>query len=186
MLSPTAYPRSIIHLPGKGRPEGEVDMTIHFAKSKRDVLLGLSVVGALMMPVQISEAAQPVSVDFTVQETLLVTTGKTIESNIENCMTAKVKTTGVSITESDGVSTFSGNKRLDCGAGNTFTIHFSAKSVGCQKTDVGTWKVTKGTGVFASTTGEGKLVGTYTLGNGAGTYCKNDGIEDHYTGKLTY
>lgn len=130
-------------------------------------------------------AAAQVPVDFTVHETLpALSLGRIVRGSLEHCAGATVKTTRAGGSEGGGVSTFNGSKKIDCGAGNTLTLAFKVQVAGCQKTNSGSWQVIRGTGVFASTRGQGRLVGTYTYRNGPGTFCKADGIDDRYTGKL--
>jgi hypothetical protein len=138
----------------------------------------------MVLSAQPSLAAQ-VSVDFTVHE-IPGTQGKIIQGNLEGCAGGTVSTLNPGMTQNGPNATFNGTKLIDCGAGNTLTLIFRAKTSECLPTDEGAWKVASGTGLFASAEGQGKLVGTYFLGNGPGTYCNKDGIDDHYTGKLKY
>ena len=88
------------------------------------------------------------------------------------------------MTTTGPLTNFSGTKVFDCGAGNSFTLKYRATTSDCRSTDSGNWKLIGGTGIFADAKGHGRLVGTHTLGDGTGTFCDNDGIDDHYTGKI--
>lgn len=130
--------------------------------------------------------AAEVSVDFTVHESFQpAISGRMTSSDIEGCSVAKVTTLDPVVNTTGNTTTFTGTKVINCGDGNSFNLRYKAKTSNCDKTDSGTWKVTRGAGIFATAKGEGKLVGTHTLGSGFGTFCEKDGINDHYTGKLT-
>ncbi len=134
-----------------------------------------------------TSAAPPVSVDFTVHETLpLASPGDLLISNIPNCPAAlgSVISSPVTVTTTGPRTHFSGTKVFDCGNGNSFTLEYRASTSECRSTDRGKWKLIDGSGIFAGAKGHGRIVGTYTLGDGTGTFCDNDGIDDHYTGRI--
>jgi len=71
--------------------------------------------------------------------------------------------------------TFHLQKVLTCDDGSgTLTINVDAATAHDAPTDQGGWSVASGTGVYAGTTGGGRIVGTYY----------DNGIIDSYTGAL--
>lgn len=153
----------------------------------RALVVAATAVGTMAAGAAPATAAPPTAVDFTVDESLpLGTPGDLISSDVPGCAAgaATVATPTATRTDSGPIAQFQGTKIFDCGGGNTFTLTFRVASSECSETDSGTWKLVGGTGVFAGAKGHGSLVGTYTLGAGIGTFCDNDGILDHYTGKL--
>lgn len=159
-------------------------MIFQFVRSPlRALIIGVTAL-SMATSSQPAVAASQVAVDFTVHETLSVTTGSMISSDIPGCATATVATIGPTVSTSGKYTSFTGTKVINCGSGNTINVRFRARTLRCEATDMGTWKVTRGTGTFAGAKGQGELVGAYTLGRGAGTFCEYDGINDHYTGKM--
>lgn len=153
----------------------------------RAVVAGLLMVGMISVGAAPASAAPPTSVDFTVNESLpLGSDGDLVSRNNLDCpiSVGSVDTLTVTVTETGPLTHFRGTKVVDCGGSDSFTLTFRATSSACSSTDSGRWKVIGGTGIFAGAKGHGSLVGTYTLGEGPGTFCDNDGIDDHYTGKI--
>jgi hypothetical protein len=139
----------------------------------------------LAMP-ELSMAANARSVAFTVHETIPITQGRIVRGHIEGCASPVVRTIRAGSSARGEVTTFSGSKRFDCGSGNTITLAFKVSVSGCDRANTGSWKIARGTGLFAGAQGQGKLQGTYTLGRRPGTFCSNDGVDDRYTGEFRY
>ena len=164
-------------------------MTFRFTRLLHQTLLSGAICcasGAIAYP---AVAAPQVSVDFTVQEKLgsapgTVAPGKLKSSDISGCLSGTVATIGAKASVDGDSSIFTGTKVITCGSGDTLTLTYRARTSRCAAADSGTWKVTGGTGIFATAKGQGQLTGRFRLGTGAGTFCKSDGIDDHYTGKL--
>lgn len=151
----------------------------------RPLLAGAVVATTLAVPAQV-EAALPVGVDFTVREALpLGTPGVITASDVPSCASGTVDTPTVRVIELRRRTIFFGQKVVDCGAGNTFTMLFSAAAAPCDSTDRGRWLLVSGTGDFEDARGRGRLIGTYFTAPGApGDFCDNDGIDDRYTGRI--
>lgn len=153
----------------------------------RRALAALTMITGTLALAQPASAAPPVAVDFTVSETLpLGTPGTLTSSDIPGCPAATVTTFPELATTAGPVSRFVGTKVFDCGGGDTFTLRYDARVIGCAPTDDGRWNLLDGTGAFAGASGRGSLVGTYTLGDGPGDACSNDGIDDRYTGRIQF
>lgn len=158
----------------------------HGHRFGRALVVGSILVGMVALATP-AWAAPPIAVDFTVSEALPVgAAGDLIDSDVPGCAPAlgSVATTSATRTDTGPLTRFEGTKVIDCGGGNSFTLTFRATASGCSSTDSGIWKLVGGTGIFLGAKGHGSLVGTYTLGGGPGTFCDNDGIDDHYTGKI--
>lgn len=125
-------------------------------------------------------AAPPTSVDFTIEESLSVTTGTLVGDPIAGCATPIVTTENFRSGGGGSVRTFAGDKVFDCGGGDSFTLRFTARVRDCSATDRGSWRVVAGTGSFDGLRGNGTLVGTYV----GGTSCDATGILDNYTGRF--
>ena len=130
-----------------------------------------------------ASAAPPVAVDFTFAETLGTTTGTLVAGSVPGCTSAPTVTTApVTISTFGPFTEFAGTKTISCDAG-TLTIVFDAKvrlEPVCEGTNKGSWEVVSGTGVFAATSGGGKLEGTYPGGDS----CLAGAVDDRYTGRL--
>lgn len=144
------------------------------------VLATALLAGALMVAATPAGAAPPTAVDFTIEESLTVTTGTLYAGVIEGCDTPIVTTENFRAGGGGVVRTFAGDKVFDCGGGDSFTLSFSARVRDCSATDRGSWRVVAGTGAFAGLRGNGSLVGTYVGGDS----CGPTGILDNYTGRF--
>lgn len=146
------------------------------------VLTAAVLAATLMVAAAPVGAAPPTAVDFTISETLdPLTVGVLSAGSISaDCLAPSVTTTNFRGGGGGSVQTFAGDKVFDCGDGNSFTLSFSARAIGCAATDSGSWRVVSGTGAFAGLRGNGSLVGTYVGGDA----CGSTGILDNYTGRF--
>ena len=135
-----------------------------------------------------ASAAPPTRVDFTISESLAVTTGTLTAGSLPGCSGAVTVTTSpVTVSTSGPFTEFAGTKTITCteagGVSGTMTIEFDAKvrlEPFCDGANKGSWSVLGGTGVYASATGGGKLNGTYPGGDS----CLAGAVDDRYTGRI--
>lgn len=155
------------------------------ARSARGLAAGAVMATMFLSPLAV--AGEVYNLDFVVHETLpRVTIAKMIRGGMKNCEAASVHSTTAGGSQRGDVFTFKGSKKIDCGSGNTLTLAYKVTTSPCKATDSGIWEVVRGTGIFAAAKGQGDIVGRYTFEGGKGTFCKNDGVDDHYTGKIQY
>ena len=137
--------------------------------------------GSLLLAAAPAGAAPPQAVDFTIEETISpLTTGTLVTGSIPGCDDPTVFTENVRVGGGGSVQTFAGDKRFECANGDSFTLSFAARAVGCAATDAGSWRVVSATGGLTGLRGSGSLVGTYVGGDA----CGSTGILDNYTGRF--
>ena len=140
--------------------------------------LGASLVAALVLSLAIAGgvfAASAASVEITLTGVSGVETFTTTGGVL--CASGSSEDTeemfGGSFASAAG--SFHGYKTLTCdGSGDQIVITYDAATVWGSPQDQGGWHVVSGTGAYAGCVGGGNLVGIYI----------ENGIEDHYTGRV--
>jgi hypothetical protein len=148
-------------------------------------LLAAGMVGIVLLPATPAEAAPPLGVEITVQETIptsipggggpFVATGPAVDAGVM-CPSGTTINTALTTSGSGTVVNLKVEKQFTCGDGSgTFMVKMRVRLDTETGFTVARWNAKRGTGDYAKLHGSGWLQGTPT---GAGT------IEDFYIGKL--